>query len=408
MIRFCCEHCGRKISVPDEYVGKRGKCPECDAAFVVPARPDTIELQCENCGHEIGVPRTCAGKTVKCPACNFIVAIPAQKIEPAGIPGVVQFSCSMCHRRIVEPESSRGKLIPCPHCDSYVAVPMPESPTQDTEIPIQPIQEIDESAERFEQLQIGSIKEFKQEVNVVTERKLPWILDIFLYPMSMSGMAVLAIVVLTRFFFRVTVIYLGEASQQFLPCLAFFGLTWGLGMIVRAVLYMYLCWYLCECVRSSAAGGVRATETKGHTPGLGDMFGGTIKTGVCVLILLGPAIFYFLETGETDVVFWCLVVCGLFLFPMSFLAIVIFESWQGLNPFLLIGSIFGTFLPYTAMVLTFITTVFVIIKKAPNPWTSHPAVFFVTWLLGVYLVMVAAHLLGWFYHRYEEELNWDV
>jgi len=284
---------------------------------------------------------------------------------------------------------------------------MPENSARNTEIPIQPVQEIDESEERFEQLQIGSIKEFKQQTNIITERKLPWILDIFLYPLSISGMAVLAIVVLTRFFFRVTVIYLGEASRQFLPCLAFFGFTWGLGMIVRAVLYMYLCWYLCECVRTSAAGGVRAIETKGNTPGLGEMFGQTIKTVVCVLIFLGPAIFYLLETRATDVIFWCLAVCGVFLFPMSFLAIVIFESWQGLNPFLLIGSIFSTLLPYTAMILTFITTVFFIIERAPNPLTSH-LVFFVTWLVGVYLAMVVAHLLGWFYHRYEEKLNWDV
>jgi len=313
----------------------------------------------------------------------------------------------MCRRRIEEPESSRGKLIACPHCDSYVAVPLPESPARNSQVPTPPVQEIDESEEQFEQLQIGSIKAFKQQTNVVTERKLPWILDIFLYPMSMSGMAVLAIVVLTRFFFRVTVIYLGEASRHFLPCLAFFGFTWGLGMIVRAVLYMYLCWYLCECVRTSAAGGVRAVEAKGNTPGLGEMFGQTIKTAVCILIFLGPAIFYFLETRATDVIFWCLAAAGLFLFPMSFLAIVIFESWEGLNPFLLIGSILSTFLPYTAMILTFVTAVFLIIQTAPNPKVSH-LVFFVTWLAGVYLAMVVAHLLGWFYHRYEEKLNWDV
>jgi hypothetical protein len=223
----------------------------------------------------------------------------------------------------------------------------------------------------------------------------------------MSGMAALAIVVVTRFLCRVIVIYLGEASRTFLPCLAFFGLTWAIAMVVRIVLYMYLCWYLCECVRSSAAGGVRAVETKGYTPGLGETLGQTIKAGGCLLFYLGPAIFYFMETKETNWIFWCLAVYGIFFCPMSFLAVVMFDSWRGLNPILLIGSVFSTFLPYFAMILTFIAASVVIMEKAPNPLVS-PLTFFITWLVGVYLAMIVAHVLGWFYHRYKEKLNWDV
>jgi hypothetical protein len=223
----------------------------------------------------------------------------------------------------------------------------------------------------------------------------------------MSGMAVLGIIVFTRFFFRVAVIYLGEASNVFLPCLAFFGLMFGLSIFVRIVLYMYLCWYLCECIRGSAAGGVRAIETKGYNPGLGEMFWQTIRVGGCLLLYLGPATFYLIETKETNVIFWCLFVYALTFFPMSFLGVAIFETWRGLNPILLIGSIFSTFLPYFAMILTFVAAGVLIVEKAPNPWSSSLR-FFVTWLVGVYLAMIVAHVLGWFYHRYEEKLNWDV
>ena len=333
--------------------------------------------------------------------------IPAQTTESTGDHGVVRFVCSACNQQIEEPESSRGKLIPCPHCNSFVAVPSSESPTQQADVPVEPVKEDDKSEEHFEQLQIGSIKEFKQPPSVVTKRKLPWILDIFLFPTSLSGMAVLAIVVLTRFFFRVTVLYLGEASNVFLPCLAFFGLMWGLGIVARIVIYMYLCWYLCECIRSSAAGGVRAVETKGYNPGLGEMFGATFKVAVCIFLYLGPATIYLIETKTTGTIFWCLFVFGLIFLPMSFLGIAIFETWRGLNPILLVGSIFSTFLPYFAMMLTFIAAGVLIIVKAPNPWSSSLR-FFITWLVGVYLAMVVAHLLGWFYHRYEEKLNWDV
>jgi len=407
MIRFCCEHCGRKIGVPDEHVGKRGKCPECDVIFVVPAKPDTIELKCENCGHEIRVPKTCAGKNVKCPACNFILAIPALRSGPPGGSGAIRFTCATCHRQIEEPESSRGKLILCPHCSSYMAVPLPESPARKTEVPIQPVQEIDESEERFKQLQIGSIREFKQEPNVVTERKLPWPIDIFLYPTSKAGLVTIAVITLIRLFFRIMVRAMGESTRSFLPFLAFFAVLAIVGLLVRVILYLYLYWYFCECVRDSAAGGVRAPEILGHAPGLGEMFWKLIRTIFCLAFFFGPAIVYFLETRKTDAVFWCLAFYGVFFFPMSLLAFVLFDSLRALNPIVFIGSILSTFFPYCAMIAVFMVAGAFIFERVPNP-RGPSGTLFVIWVVGIYLAMVAAHLLGWFYHRYENELNWDV
>jgi DNA-directed RNA polymerase subunit RPC12/RpoP len=407
VIRFCCEHCGYKIGVQETHVGKRGKCPTCGAVITVPAESTLIEFDCADCGGRLAVPRTHAGRKVICPNCQNVIFVPVEGKTPAVSAGVVSFACSTCNQQIEEPESSRGKLIQCPHCRSYVAVPSPQRPADKIEALIRPDEKNDTSEEHFEQLQIGSLKEFKREPDLVTERKLPWIFDIFLYPMSTSGMTVLAMVVVVRFLCRVVVMYLAEASRAFLPCLAFFGLTWAVAMVVRIVLYMYLCWYLCECVRGSAAGGVRAVETKGYTPGLGETLGQTIKAAGCLLLYLGPPVFYFMETKEANWIFWCLTVYGMFFFPMSFLAVVMFESWQGLNPILLISSVFTTFLPYFAMILTFIAASVAIMDKAPNPLKS-PLTFFITWLVGVYLAMIVAHVLGSFYHRYKEKLNWDV
>lgn len=36
-IRFECPHCGRSIKVPDEFAGKRGKCPHCKQVVIAPA-----------------------------------------------------------------------------------------------------------------------------------------------------------------------------------------------------------------------------------------------------------------------------------------------------------------------------------------------------------------------------------
>ena len=406
MIRFYCEQCGHKISVQDKYAGKRAKCPKCSTVFVVPAESTAIGLQCENCSQKIDVPKSYAGKKVKCPTCNFILDIPTRLTEPASSPGIIRFVCTTCNQPIEEPESSRGKLVPCPHCSAFTAVPLPVTPAKQAEASVQPEKEVDESEEQFEQLQIGSIREFKQPPNVVTKRKLPWILDIFLFPTSLSGISVLAIIVLTRFFFRVSVLFLDEASGQFLPCLAPYGFMVGLGFFVRIVLYMYLCWYLCECIRGSAAGGVRAVETKGYNPGLGEMFGHTFRVAFCFLYLM-PSIFYLSKTESADSIFWGLFIIGSIFLPMGFIGIAIYETLRGLNPVLLTGSIFSTFLPYFAMILTLVAAGVVIVTNVTNPYASSLS-FFITWLAGVYLLMVVAHLLGWFYHRYEEKLNWDV
>jgi hypothetical protein len=313
----------------------------------------------------------------------------------------------MCNQEIEEPGTSRGKLIECPHCSCYVAVPSEKIPVQKADASAQPGKEDDIFDESFKELQMGKGKTAEQEPELVAERKLPWIFDIFLYPISSTGLSILGMVVVIRFLLRLVVRFLGEASQEFLPCLAFFGLMWGIGILVRIVLYLYLYWYLCECIRESAAGGIRAPEIVGRSPGLGDFFSQVFKTSGCFLLFPAPAFLYFLKTGETDTIFWCLTVNALFFFPMSLLAVVMFESWWGLNPIMLISSIFSTLLPYGAMIVVFAAAGIFIAGKAPEPWESIGSTF-ILWCAGIYLAMIAAHLLGWFYHRYEQELNWDV
>jgi len=412
MIRFCCEHCGRKISVQDEHPGNQGQCPECGATYIVPARPVNIELQCENCGHEISVARTFAGKNIKCPACNFIVTIPAQKTESAGIPGVVIFSCSTCNRRIVEPESSRGKLIPCPHCESYVAVPMPENFFQNAEATIQPVQEIDESEERLKQLQIGSIKEFKQEPYFATERKLPWILDIFLYPVSSGGLLTLATLLLLRLF--------TDVATVLLMCCVFGG---ALSLILRIVLvWSYTFWYFSECVRDSAAGGLRAPDIAGLMPDLGDMFWQLARLFACFAIFLGPVTFYrgytYLAGTEIEnVVLLPLLAYGAFFFPMNALAVVMFDSVNGMNPILIIRSIISTFLQYCGLFILFyglnilFSTMLGMVLRISSRTNILSGGFFTYILFNLllaYALLVIGHLLGRFYWLYQKKLNWEV
>jgi DNA-directed RNA polymerase subunit RPC12/RpoP len=42
-IVFHCEHCEKKISAPDEFGGKAGKCPHCHQRVFIPLPPDQLD-----------------------------------------------------------------------------------------------------------------------------------------------------------------------------------------------------------------------------------------------------------------------------------------------------------------------------------------------------------------------------
>jgi len=92
---------------------------------------------------------------------------------------------------------------------------------------------------------------------------------------------------------------------------------------------------------------------------------------------------------------------------MGLLAVIMFDSFSGLNPFLLIGSIFSTFFYYCGLILLYCTIGYLFTKTIS---LLHLSGFlnYVTVAAAVYLAMVAAHLLGRFYFRYKEKLYWEV
>jgi len=396
VIRFSCEHCGHKMGVEETHVGKRGKCPACGTIVTVPAESTLIEFDCGDCGRRLAVPKIQSGKKVVCPNCQKVIFVPAGGETPAVSIGVVRFTCSTCKWQIEEPESSRGKLVECPHCHNYVAVPSAEIPAQEVVIPLQPTIRDDRSEEHFEQMQKDQGTIAPQEPDPVIERKLPWFIDIFLYPTSQPGLVHLA-------FFAGAKLVL-----SFLGMLPFSGI-----LSILIALYMY--WYVTECVRDSAAGRIRAPEAFA-TSGLGDMWSQARHIIGCYLIFAGPVGFYFLWTQRMDTLFWALLAYGVFFFPMALLACVMFDSIRGLNPLLLLASIFSTFFQYCGLVLLVaainLAVTFFRRMHAPDDmeqnWVSGiflEALFYGVWLYAVFIV---AHLLGRFYWRNQEKLNWEV
>jgi hypothetical protein len=127
----------------------------------------------------------------------------------------------------------------------------------------------------------------------------------------------------------------------------------------------------------------------------------------CLVFFFTPVLIYALNTKEHNVIFWSLLGYAVFFFPMGLLAVIMFDSIRGLNPVLLIGSIFSTFFQYCGLVLSFCAVggLFVIITSALS---RARMLAFVLKVVSIYLTMVVVHLLGRFYWRYREKLNWDV
>jgi hypothetical protein len=101
---------------------------------------------------------------------------------------------------------------------------------------------------------------------------------------------------------------------------------------------------------------------------------------------------------------------GGFFFPMVLLAVVLFDSLSALNPILIGGSVLSTLIPYcgTVLLLGAATLLSVRIGLHLNGFFPLPPGYFLLWLVQLYIIFVEIALLGDFFRRHEESLNWDV
>ena len=314
-----------------------------------------------------------------------------------------EFTCKNCGKKISIPDSHTANRGTCPNCKTQLDTTGTRSVYNLTLLDIPPqLQEDREDTSQTNSTEGLTTK----ETDAARKRKYPWLIDIFLYPSNRSGLVILGAIIAIRWFMKIVARSIGLTPALspmviiVVPLLCIF-------IVVRVLLFLFFFWYLCECVRDSAEGGTRAPETIGKTPGLGEMLW-LLRSLLCFVIFGGPAVGYYLSVQQTDALFWGLFVLGVLLSPMSFLAFVMFDSLtSGINPVLLVGSICSTFLPYCAMVLIFLTAGLFIINTVQGVnFTLFQQ--FIIYCAVMYLSTVTAHVLGWFYHRYQERLNWEV
>ncbi len=239
------------------------------------------------------------------------------------------------------------------------------------------------------------------------ERPLPWIIDIFLYPLNRQALLILTLSTVIPFVLRILLKFSYALALAFPPALILFVtlimLHWG----SLLVFVLYINWYIVECLRDSAAGGIRAVDTSGSTPGVAELLGQAITSLVCGVACMAPAILDASASGSGSVS-WALCAVGGFVLPMALLAVTLFESLRALNPILLLGSIFSTS-PRYCLLAVFCIALCLLVPVAfrcltGDLWHLGYALLFVAF----YLLLVLAHIIGSFYRGSEERLNWDA
>jgi DNA-directed RNA polymerase subunit RPC12/RpoP len=334
-----------------------------------------IKFDCKNCGGKFSVPEIHAGKKGKCPKCKNVILIPQiQDTSPL----------------TTQSKTSNQKSAPKDSPHDLTLLEVPQKDRTQGQSTIQKYKEDPEEEPKIDQPE------------PVPKRKLPWIIDIFLYPMSVPGLVTLGIIIGIPLLIDITAMLFG-----------IFGFFIAIpGLFAKIVVGLYLYWYIAECIRDSATGGLRAPETLGRAPGLGDMFLQLLEIVGCFALCFAPLLIYYQQTRNTDAIFWSLFAYAVFFFPMGLLSVVMFDSFSGLNPLLLIGSIFRTFFPYCAMVVAlllagFLTTI-ITSAALQQSFVLALVLDFLIRCIHPYLLLVTAHLLGRFYWRYQEKLRWEV
>jgi hypothetical protein len=254
---------------------------------------------------------------------------------------------------------------------------------------------------------------------LAVERKLPWLIDIFLYPLSASGMIHLA-------FFCLGLPLLGLINRLVLSRIP-------LGRLLALVLYIllagYALYYLAYCVFDSSKGGMRAPDISvQYAPDRADLIAQLFLLLGCVAICFWPVAVYFVIVKKIDLIFWLLSGCGIFFFPMALLVGLLFDATHALNPIFIIVSIFKTIFKYCGLVLFYcvlgglVATVILDLHNLRAPQDLEGAFIYVFVIINyffstafiykaiaiIYLSIVGAHLLGSFYWWHKDKLGWGL
>jgi hypothetical protein len=332
------------------------------------------------------------------------------------------------------PDDRAGKKGKCPKCKHAIVVPEPVDRGQssdqqapcDTDVgaesshydltlldappraePQKPPADHSTRTDDYEQMAAIAPGHLNRDEEPPPQRKLPWLIDVFLYPLSKPGLIILVIFVGIPLVLHFVTKVLAAITLIFTPMFVFLVLFQLLRILAGLVVFLYVFWYLCECIYDSAHGGIRAPETAGITPGLAELFWQILRVFICLAFFCAPAASYYTYRQQVDAILLALYGSAAFFFPMGLLAVIMFDSLRALNPLLIFGSIFSTSFRYVGIVV-FIAGVCLLVVKVVLILRGSWLAAHLAKLAAIYLLLVVAHLIGRFFWRNQDRLNWEV
>ncbi len=329
-----------------------------------------IQFTCEHCGQHLRVADACAGRPGRCPRCRQAVTVPSADAAPP--------PSSQPSRRSEAPPKQP------PRDDDLLElrrVPVRAGPPETAAV-----------LSRTDGPDSAETTETASEIP-------PRLIDVFAYPANLDGLAQIAVLALGVWLSS----YLGNLLGGLVP-----GYGALLGLAMQLIVAGYVVFYLGYCIYDSSQGGRRAaTISLAHTPGLSDVLGQLLLLLGGIAVCFWPAGLYRGVTERSDVWFWILAATGAFFLPMSLLTATLFEGFDALNPLLIVRSILATLPAYLALIVTLgvpggiFLALYLTLARVPVARVLAPAAY-------LYLMLVGAHLLGRFYRRHKDRLEWGL
>lgn len=335
---------------------------------------------------------------------------------------MIEFRCPNCNQKITAREERAGASGPCPRCKRRITVPgggESEAPTgagQDKLTLIGPLAartptkmaaseqerleaECDAATQRSDEALLSSLG-IRPLPQYTGERQHAWPIDILLYPTSPSGLCILAVLVGVPLALTLLRRLLGNAGRVIGHVFIF---AWFL-------IGLYAVWYLAECIYDSARGGTRAPEMPSEKADWRQMFSRVVYLAAVGVVFILPARLYVMFTTRSDGIYWALVGWGLVFFPMGLLAMVAHDSDSALNPLFLLGAIFRTLGEYVWLMILFAIVTAPLWLSSRDSQDAPPAIWreMLGNAIGAYGAFILAHVLGRFYWRNRERLDWGI
>jgi hypothetical protein len=184
-------------------------------------------------------------------------------------------------------------------------------------------------------------------------------------------------------------------------------------------------YYLSWCIIDSKKGGWRAPDITQQSSPKGELIQCAGILLACIVFCFWPVAVYYILTVKTGFIYWLLAAIGFLFFPMALLSGLLYDSINGLNPVLITKSVIKTFNRYLPIVI-FFAGFFIVLSVVIPPFPqsknfksiSHYISEFIGNIFGskyalrlagfIYIAMIAAHILGRFYCRCKDKLDWEV